>query len=397
MQRKMILMHKDTPVMDVVFSDNRLVGISYIHDKTHLPVTNVGLNGFPSYGDIADWWDRRSIPKTRFNLDEIMNNVPTEFANREELSNVSLGLSLSDQYWVKPLGANITYDDVNFFDNDFGHQLYDVCMNKQQVTAPKDLQIIGASSSLGGNQKKAWKIIDQTRYLIKESRAPYNQESINEVIGTDVCNALHLSCIQYSEIVSDDNRYSACSVAISKSEDIVSGYDILNKYGNPYDKIHSLEQYKDFLKSNNLEDYTDDMIVVDYILRNTDRHWTNVGVIRDADSCSFVRTFPVFDFGNSLWHDTLTENIDNKPVQNKLTGRMFEDDFKHLKDVHISHRDLIKIPEIVNKHLSNAGFPRDRVLKITDCVNQRVDRIDKYFGLSKCYEEENNYDSQFGL
>lgn len=40
-----------------------------------------------------------------------------------ELLNRSLGLSLSDQYWGKPHGSDLHWEDVNFFDNPFDEDL----------------------------------------------------------------------------------------------------------------------------------------------------------------------------------------------------------------------------------------------------------------------------------
>ena len=40
-----------------------------------------------------------------------------------ELLDKSLGLSLSDQYWVKPESSNARWKDVNFFTNPFDENL----------------------------------------------------------------------------------------------------------------------------------------------------------------------------------------------------------------------------------------------------------------------------------
>ena len=42
-------------------------------------------------------------------------------------------------------------------------------------------------------------------------------------------------------------------------------------------------------------------IMTDFILSNVDRHFNNVGVLRDAESLQFLRMAPIFDSGKSLF------------------------------------------------------------------------------------------------
>jgi hypothetical protein len=42
------------------------------------------------------------------------------------------------------------------------------------------------------------------------------------------------------------------------------------------------------------------MIVCDFILANSDRHWRNFGLIRNIDTLA-MRPAPLFDTGNCLW------------------------------------------------------------------------------------------------
>lgn len=59
----------------------------------------------------------RGIPSWRDELDLLLTNL--ELSTPIELLNKSFGLSLSDQYWIKPYDSNIEYKDINFFEHDF--------------------------------------------------------------------------------------------------------------------------------------------------------------------------------------------------------------------------------------------------------------------------------------
>lgn len=59
---------------------------------------------------------------------------------------------------------------------------------------------------------------------------------------------------------------------------------------------------------------TDDWLLVDYLMRNIDRHYNNFGLIRDVETLR-VRPAPLFDTGASLWCGELA--IDNRDYKAK--------------------------------------------------------------------------------
>jgi hypothetical protein len=51
------------------------------------------------------------------------------------------------------------------------------------------------------------------------------------------------------------------------------------------------------------------MLAVDYLIVNEDRHFNNLGALRDADTLEWIGLAPVFDCGTSLWHDRPTAMV----------------------------------------------------------------------------------------
>jgi len=47
------------------------------------------------------------------------------------------------------------------------------------------------------------------------------------------------------------------------------------------------------------------MLTLDYIIANEDRHYTNFGFVRNAETLGWFGAAPVFDSGTSLWYNTL--------------------------------------------------------------------------------------------
>ena len=211
---------------------------------------------------------------------------------------------------------------------------------------------------------------------------PYYQEAVNERIGSLVCERLSIPHIAYSVAKQEEQMYSICECGITKEEDLVLLYDLSN-YIDAYNPLHAVEQCKKFLKQNHVEEYFDDMIIADYLLRNTDRHLRNAAVVYSAKDNTVVKAFPVFDFGNSLWHNVPTEWIDNRPVKNMLTGRLYEDDLRMLRHVSVSLSRLDEVPDIVHDCLMEYDYTVNRADQIAKTVKDRVQVARRLCGMSR--------------
>lgn len=63
------------------------------------------------------WFKGRGIPRWRDDLDLLLHRLNVNAP--DELLDKAFGLSLSDQYWLKPYDSNVKYSDINFFEHDF--------------------------------------------------------------------------------------------------------------------------------------------------------------------------------------------------------------------------------------------------------------------------------------
>ena len=55
----------------------------------------------------------------------------------------------------------------------------------------------------------------------------------------------------------------------------------------------------------NIRHSLDEMLVIDYIVANEDRHFNNFGVIRNAETLEWLSAAPIFDSGTSLGYNRL--------------------------------------------------------------------------------------------
>ena len=145
---KCILMNKNTEVLSCDFNE-----VSKFFDKIY-EVYNIDyapyilksfyidedINDTPFRTNLSEWFKGRGIPSWRDKLDLLLLRL--NVVTPSELLDKAFGLSLSDQYWLKPVGTDIKYEDINFFDNDFDYAEF------MEASLSKNSKMIQNASSL---------------------------------------------------------------------------------------------------------------------------------------------------------------------------------------------------------------------------------------------------------
>ena len=274
-------------------------------DERFAPIGARDGSGFISKGGLTAWWKSRAIPITRDGLDKLRADL--EDADPLDLLDCSLGLSLSDQFWVREAGSNLRWEDVNFFDNGFDDKLGFVTLGSfgSAAAALVDKSSRNPNSSLGGNLKKAWEQRDGGFVLVKAGSKPFEQEPANELIATRLFERLFdpPDFVPYSVELRNGHPYSVCPDMVGRDECLIPAWDIINaskRPGHLSPWLHLLGCY-DALGISNAQRQLSKMFVCDYLIANQDRHWNNLGVIFDAKTMEAIRVAPIFDTGGSLF------------------------------------------------------------------------------------------------
>jgi len=264
---------------------------------------------------LEDWLGRRAIPASRQNIDEVLEDLKIQ--NTRKLSLKSYGLSLSDQYWIKPKNQNIIWESINFFQNDFSTYMGEILSQERKVPIQEipDVIFYTPDSSADGWLKKKWIIQDNKRLLVKGASSLYEQEPFNEKIASDIMMCLGIDHIPYSIIINKDKPYCVCEAFITKDTELIPALNIVMHEPQKDEDtrlIHLLRGCKNHgMNPKIIKTALDEMIVIDYLIGNYDRHWRNFGFIRDANTLEFKGFSPIFDTGASLWqhHPHVNSNV----------------------------------------------------------------------------------------
>lgn len=311
-----ILCHKDIPVVRFSTEDEEISEIFEILCKEHLPVGVSPDNekGKTLKSQFRSWWKSRSIPASRQNLDtalEQLGNVTTDY-----LIEKSYGLSLSDHYWAKPESTNLMWKDVNFFQNNFSDDVGKALFGVLNSDSTDKLNLVSPDNTSDGWLKKKWILNNGKRILLKAGSSPYYQEPFNEVLASEICGRLGIEHVEYRIIKSDGTFYSSCPDFVSPQTELVPAWHIVNtqKKDNSTSNFNHLInccRNLGFKDTEKLKQGICNMLTVDFIIANTDRHYNNFGFLRNPDTLEWLGLSPVFDSGTSFFHNESVFSLKN--------------------------------------------------------------------------------------
>jgi hypothetical protein len=304
---KYVLMHREIPVLEMELDEitGGITALGRLFEPERVPVGIAADMDGNSRAGLNHWWLSRSIPASRAGIRDALEHLG--LASTQTLLAKCFGLSLSDQYWVRPEGQNLRWADINFFENPFSEDVGNILFG--MVPAAGAVDLVSPDNTSDGLLKKRWKIIGGARCLIKGGSAPFYQEPLNEAFASKLMGRLGIEHAPYSLLWMDGLPYSVCPDFITADTELVSAHHIRRTL--PLLKEQGETKYRHYLRCcealgiPGVEERLGQMLAVDFLIANEDRHWGNFGAVRDAATLKWLGPAPVFDCGTSLWHDHL--------------------------------------------------------------------------------------------
>ena len=370
------LMNKNNPVIDFETQMGTILRITDTWNEEYLPIgtrTKTGID----VKTLNHWWHGRSIPASRSGIKDALEELG--IPNTKALLLRCYGLSLSDQYWVKPQNTDLSWRDINFFDNPFSDDVGDVLFGANKRKDVLDLS--SPDNTSVGDLKKRWKIIDGKRCLVKGGSSPFRQQPFNEVIAARIMGLLGIPHVDYSIAWDQGVPYSVCEDFVTRDTELVPAWRILKvlKKSNTDSQYRRLVKCCTTLGIQNAVEFLNRMIVLDYIIANEDRHLNNFGAIRDANTLAWIGMAPIYDSGASLGFDKLPQQMKSekdaacKPFKKRhieqlgLVTDFGWIDFDKLSGV----RDIIEAAFSDNR--ASEFIDAARIKAIEDSVERRID------------------------
>lgn len=288
------LMHKNDKCGTILFDEN-IGRITEYHDDRN------GLSPYLGNCDIKKiqkWWEMRAVPASRATMQQVINNA--NCLNTEVYLAKNLGLSMTDTYWIKPSGIDLSFDNVKFAN---------LAAYSHGKIPYHNATSYDPNASLGGQMEKYWDLMHKTPILVKESYKYYGQQSINEVFASIVHSRQpsNVEFVRYTAEKTEDRGVQCkCPAFTSENIELLSAYEMVEsrKIQNSqalYDEYINI-CVENGIDYNQIQEFMDYQTITDFLITNTDEHLLNFGVLRDPNTMKLIGPAPIFDSGNSMFY-----------------------------------------------------------------------------------------------
>lgn len=251
---------------------------------------------------LLDWLKSRKIPKNRCFVQKIIAALE-ENGNPLKYIEISNALSLNDTFWVNNLDFPKRWKDINLYNNDFDKILAYIAFTGYS----RKIKELHSSPELttGGMQRKSWVKRSNKNCLIKGISELYARPGRNDVYSeyyaSQIADVLKISHVTYNiEFFQHENGekepVSLCEAFTDENIGYIAiAYMLKNTDGDLSDFEKELEIGEIFGK-----EAFEDMMLLDSIIINTDRHLGNFGLLYDNDTGKIIGPAPLFDHGMSM-------------------------------------------------------------------------------------------------
>ena len=376
------LMHKDIPVADLTLDETTgsIQRIDALFRGGHLPVGVSVRRGMADRAALNAWWTDRFIPSARSGLVDALSQLG--FPDPQQVISRNLGLSLSDHYWVKPAGSNLSWDEVNFFENGFSPDVGDALLGKLSKTSDIDLR--SPDWTCDGNLRKRWAILDGKRCLVKAGSGPFQQQPFNEVIATKIAQRLAIPHIPYTLLWDEGLPYSVCEDFVTPDTELIPAWRVMQtqKKDNQTSVYQHYRNCCEKLGVPNVTHALNQMLVLDYLIANEDRHFNNFGLLRNPDTLKWLGPAPIYDSGSSLGYNKLTPQIrSGRNITCKPFKKTHQDQLRLVTS--FDWLDLSKLDGVdqdIREVFAGAEefIDKERVEAIVVSVNQRIQMLETF-------------------
>ena len=362
------LRHFDTPLIRFTATEDSSmpqITILWVNEaEKHLLPLDLSLTG----DSIAKWLKSRTIPKNRAYVHNFLSKCNLNLNRPMNIIKVSKGLSLNDCYWVVEEGFSGTFEKYNLYDNRFSRVLALIAFTGYGSSVRSSLASCPEFTT-NGMLPKCWRRVNGEIKLYKggtSGASNTGNEPYCEYYAAQIAKELGISAIDYGLSKWKGALCSTCVLFTSKEYAFLPVGKVVTSGG--MEAVTSYYQKMGAAYSKALAD----MLVLDAVICNTDRHFGNFGFLVDNRTNEIVAPAPLFDHGNSLFNfagkDDLASDAALTAYAQTLMPCVYDDFIGTAKAVLTpEHREGLR-------HLLNFRFKRHSHYNLPE---ERLDLLEK--------------------
>lgn len=304
----MYLMSKNVVLAQIDF--DKMVFNIYRQDLLPFAIRGQGVNLFSVY----NWLTQRVLSLSRSNAKKILDSLCLNQNNRMGICLSCRGLSLTDCYWLKAENTDVTWEKVNLYNNSLSEAVARVALTGEFVSIQGHVNTPELTNA--GSYAKCWRRGKDGIYLYKTgSLQGNNKEYLVDILCSDLLDRTDVKHVVYAKGQSGLRPVSRCK---NMTDESISICDM--GYYSGYCQRNGIDLQSYLLST---KDYYD-MLIVDYLINNTDRHSGNWGIYFNADTGREIGLHPLFDHNLAL-------DLKGDPNSKVILGKSLEECAKFAK------------------------------------------------------------------
>lgn len=371
------LRHFNTPILRFTATEDSStpeIEILWVNeDKNTLLPLDLNLSG----EGLAKWLKHRTIPKNRAYVNNFLSKCGLHLNRPMNIIKVSKGLSLNDCYWVVEEGFEGSFEKYNLYDNRFSKVLALIAFTGYGSSIRTSLASCPEFTT-NGMLPKCWRRIDGAIKLYKGgTTGGYNtgNEPYSEFYIAQVAEKLGFEHVEYGLSKWNGELCSTCELFTSKKYSFMPIGRIVTSGGMKAVRAYYKELGEDYVSALN------DMLVLDAVICNTDRHLGNFGFLIDNETNKIAAPAPLFDHGNALFnyagHDDL-ESLENLSTYAETLLPCVYDDFIGTAKEVLTPKHREELRHLMNfklKKHSRYNLPDKRLKLIEKMIQKRAQML----------------------
>ena len=274
-------------------------------------VERLPLGMSPTSESLTRWLRHRTIPANRAYAQNFLSKNGLSENDFIGILQICKGLSLTDCYWVTYPNDQKTFAEVNLFDNRFSQVLSQIAFTGYG-SSPASKFRSSPEFTTNGMLPKAWRRKEGKVLLYKggtSGLANTGKEPYSEFYAAQVADAMGIPHVTYGLSKWKGQLCSTCELFTSKDISFVPASTLIS--------TSKISQIIDWFDDHGWKNDLADMLVLDAVIRNTDRHLGNFGFLVDNHTNQLLRPAPIFDNGLSLYCYVMDNDLNNLSEQEK--------------------------------------------------------------------------------
>lgn len=337
---------------------------------------------FSKCRDIETWLKSRAIDEHRTNSRLLKKALRLQKKDDVSTTLAANAVTITDTYWFRKEGSDLTWDDVRFKEN---------CFDELALTGHPDgfNQEVSNTPELTniGSYEKCWKLIDNQWWLYKNQT---NEEIFSELFVCELGKKIGFSMAHYEM---DDKYIRTVDFTENAKYNLEPMRAIIGDNEDYSDNFNALNSIHPDLAADYIK-----IIYLDTLCLNIDRHTENYGFLTSPDTGEIINLAPNFDNNISLISRGYPKDISR---QTDGIIKLFKD-FIYENKVAAGVVHNLKIPdvtpEMIDECMNNIPIEADReyikefILNGQSIIKEHIERANQTLD-----EFINKHDSQCNL